>query len=76
MKNENFELRAYIDVDWAGNIDDKQSTSGGAYFLGKRQVSWTSKKDNCISQSTAEVEYVVATMNCTNFVWINSYSKE
>ena len=41
--NENFELRAYRDADWVGNIDDRKSTSGGAFFLGKRLVSWTSK---------------------------------
>ena len=38
-KNENFELRAYKDVDWAGNVDDKKNTSGGAFFLGKRLVT-------------------------------------
>ena len=69
-KNEKFELRAYNDVDWAGNINDRKSTSGGTFFLGKRVVSWTSKKKNCISQSIAKVEYVVATINCTNIVWI------
>ena len=34
----------YTDVDWAGNIDDRKSTSGGAFFLDKRLVTWTSKK--------------------------------
>ena len=53
-KNEKFELRAYTDVDWASNIDDRKSTSGGAFFLGKRLVSWTSKKKNYISQPIAE----------------------
>ena len=43
-KNEKFELRAYTDVDWARNIDDRKSTSGRAFFLGKRLVTWTSKK--------------------------------
>ena len=43
-KNDRFELRAYTDVDWTSNIDDRKSTSGGAFFLGKRLVSWTSKK--------------------------------
>ena len=28
-----FEIRAYTDVDWAGNIDDRKSTGGGAFFL-------------------------------------------
>ena len=43
-KNENFELRAYTNADWARNIDDRKITSGGAFFLGKRLVTWTSKK--------------------------------
>ena len=38
-RSENFELNAYIDADWGGNIDDRKSTSGGALFLGKRLVT-------------------------------------
>ena len=34
-KNDKFELRAYKNVDWARNIDDRKSTSSGAFFLGK-----------------------------------------
>ena len=55
--------------DWTWKIDDKKSTSGGAFFLGKRLVSWTSKKKNYTSQSTVEVEYVVTIVNCSNIVW-------
>ena len=43
-KNEKFELRAYTNADWARNIDDRKNTSGGAFFLGRRLVTWTSKK--------------------------------
>ena len=32
-KNEKFELRAYTNANWVGNIDDRKSTSGGAFFL-------------------------------------------
>ena len=62
-KNEKFELRAYTDADWGGNIDNRESTDGGALFLGNRLVTWTSKKQSCTSQSKTEVEYVVATIN-------------
>ena len=47
-KNGNFELKAYTNVDWYGILDDRKSTSGGAFFLGSRLVSWTSKKQNYI----------------------------
>ena len=74
-KNKKFELRAYTDADWVGNIDDRKSTSGGVFFLGKILVTWTSKKQNCISQSTVEVEYVIVVVNCTNIVWIKQLLK-
>ena len=65
----NLDLKMFIDADWVGNIDDRKSTSGGALFLGKRLVSWISKKQNCASQSTAEAEYVVVVVNCSNIIW-------
>ena len=43
-----FTLCAYTDVDWAGSMDDRKSTNGGAFFLGGRLVSWLSKKHDCI----------------------------
>ena len=50
----NLDLKVFIDVNWVGSIDDRKNTSGGAFFLGKRLVSWTSKKQNCISQLTID----------------------
>lgn len=38
-------------------------------------VTWTRKKQNCISQSTVEVEYVATALNCTNVVWIKQLLK-
>ena len=40
----NLDLKVFTDADWVGNLDDRKSTSGGAFFLGKRLVSWTRKK--------------------------------
>ena len=45
-KGGNFDLKTFTDADWVGSVDDRKSTSGGAFFLCKRLVSWTSKKWN------------------------------
>ena len=74
--SNDFTLSGYIDVDWEGSMDDKKSTSGGAFFLGGRLVSWLSKKQNCISQSTAEAEYVAAANNCNQIVWMKQMLKD
>eukprot|EP00253_Pinus_taeda_P015719 PITA_15719 len=47
-----------------------KSTSGGAFFMGSRLVSWFSKKQSSIALSTAEAEYVVAASCCTQLLWM------
>jgi hypothetical protein len=42
--NQNFQLSVYSDVDWDNYVDERKSTSGGAFFLGDSLVSWLSKK--------------------------------
>ena len=66
----NLDSKVFIDVDCVGSLDDIKRTSGGAFFLGERLVSWTSKKKNCTSQSTIEVEYVAAIVNFSNIFWL------
>ena len=65
----NMDLKVFTDDDWVGNLDDRKSTSGGAFFLGKILVSWTSKNQNCTSQSIVEVEYVAIVVNFSNIDW-------
>jgi hypothetical protein len=57
-KGSHFELLVYSDADYAGYKIDRKSTSGTCQFLGWSIVSWSSKKQNSVSLSTAEAEYV------------------
>ena len=66
-KGEDYTLTAYTDAYWTGIIDDKKSTSGGAFFLGKFIVSCLSKKKPFISLSTKEAKYIVDALN--QFGW-------
>ena len=59
-KDTNDVLARYSDDDWAGNADDRKSTSGGCFYVGNNLVSWMSKKQNSISLSTAKAEYIAA----------------
>lgn len=64
----NFSLKVFTDTDWARNVDYQKSINSGDFLLGGRLVSWTSKRKNCVSQSTIEAEYVIASMNCKQFI--------
>ncbi|GKD58551.1 hypothetical protein Tco_1296060, partial [Tanacetum coccineum] len=55
-KDSRFKLIAYSDADHAGCHDDCKSTYRGIQFLGDKLVSWSSKKQDCTSMSTAEAD--------------------
>jgi hypothetical protein len=63
-------LKAYIDVDWVGCVEDGKITSGGAFFVGNCIVSWLIKNESSISLSTAEAEYIATTSRCTQILWM------
>ncbi|KAI3771819.1 hypothetical protein L6452_02988 [Arctium lappa] len=69
-KDSRFELTAFTDADHAGCKLDRKSTSGSCQFIGDKLVSWTSKKQNCVSTSTAEAEYVAAASCCSQVLWM------
>jgi hypothetical protein len=52
-------LVVYTDADWAGCPDTRRSISGYTMFLGDNIVSWSSKRQNVVSRSSAEAEYHV-----------------
>ncbi|XP_058733302.1 uncharacterized mitochondrial protein AtMg00810-like [Vicia villosa] len=56
-------LNGYYDADWVESADDRKSTSGGCFFLGNNLISWFSEKQNCVSLSTAEAEYIAAVLS-------------
>ncbi|GJS43504.1 retrovirus-related pol polyprotein from transposon TNT 1-94 [Tanacetum coccineum] len=60
LKDSEFELIAYSDAHHTGCNNDCKSTSGGIQFLGDKLVSWSSKKQNCTTMSTAKAEYTVS----------------
>ncbi|GJV83768.1 retrovirus-related pol polyprotein from transposon TNT 1-94 [Tanacetum coccineum] len=69
-KDFGFDLTAYSDADHAGCHLDRKSTSGSVQFLGDKLVCWSSKKQNCVSISTAESEYVVVSGCCAQVLWM------
>ena len=61
----------FADADWAGDIDDRKSTSGYLFKVGGGPVSWRSRKQNCVALSTAEAEYMSLTLAAQEAIWLN-----
>ena len=45
-KDTNDVLAGYSNADWAGNADDRKSTSRGCFYMSNNLVSWMSKKQS------------------------------
>lgn len=63
-------LEAYSDASWGSDVDDGRSTSGFCVFLGGNLVSWSSKKQQVVSRSTAEAEYRSLAHVTAEITWI------
>ncbi|GJT52185.1 putative reverse transcriptase domain-containing protein [Tanacetum coccineum] len=51
-------LEGYTDASWISNTKDNSSTSGRVFLLGGGAISWASKKQTCITNSTMESKFV------------------
>jgi len=54
-------INAHTDSDFAGDPNDRKSTSGHIILMGTNPISWYSKKQTTVATSTAEAEYLSTT---------------
>nr|GFD15759.1 uncharacterized mitochondrial protein AtMg00810-like [Tanacetum cinerariifolium] len=72
-KDTGFELTAFLDSNHAGCLASRKSTSGGTQFLGvDKLVSWSSKKQDRTSMSSAKAEYVSLSACCFQVLWMRT----
>uniref|UniRef100_A0A0K8VG31 Retrovirus-related Pol polyprotein from transposon TNT 1-94 n=1 Tax=Bactrocera latifrons TaxID=174628 RepID=A0A0K8VG31_BACLA len=51
-------LGGYVDADWGGDMSNRRSYTGYAFFLAGGPISWKSEKQNSVALSSTEAEYM------------------
>lgn len=64
------QLEGFTDSDWAGDRDDRKSTTGYAFSLGSGAISWCSKKQPTVTLSSTEAEYRAAAKATCEAIWL------
>ena len=65
-------LEGYSDASWITNPEDHSSTSGWVFLLGGGAISWASKKQTCITNSTMESEFVALAAAGKEAEWLRN----
>ncbi|XP_028098760.1 uncharacterized protein LOC114298399 [Camellia sinensis] len=75
-KEGNFGLLGFTDSDYAGDPDDRRSTSGYVFMMGSCVVSWSSKKQQIVTLSITEAEFVAAASCACQAIWLRRLLEE
>ena len=68
--NQKINLEGYVDLDWAGNAIDRNSTSRCCFSMGSGVISWFSRKQSCVALSISKAEYVTSCSASCEVVWL------
>ena len=66
-------LVGFSDGDWAGDMDDRHSTTGYLFLMSGAVIDWFSKKQSIVALSTTEAEYVALSAATQEVVWLNRF---
>ncbi|KAL4561507.1 hypothetical protein LXL04_033674 [Taraxacum kok-saghyz] len=65
-------FEGHSDASWIPNMEDHSSTSGWVFLLGGGAISWSSKKQSCITLSTMESEFVALAAAGKEAEWLRN----
>jgi len=65
-------LEGYTDASWVTYVEDHASTSGWIFNLGGGAISWGSKKQTCIADSTMAAEFIALAAGSNEAEWLRN----
>jgi hypothetical protein len=69
------QLHGFADSSW-GDQEDRHSTSGFVFILANAAISWLSRKQKTIAQSTTEAEYMSVCEASNQAAWYKTFLEE
>ncbi len=69
-------MTSYTDADYAGDKIDRKSVSGGILMVNGMTVGWHCKKQSAITLSTAEAEFVAASVGAKELLGVRELAGE
>ena len=71
--DEALNVMGYVDASWNSDHDDSKSQIGFVFLVNGGAVSWKSKKQPVVAQSSMESEYIAAADAANEAVWLRNF---
>jgi hypothetical protein len=68
-----FDLKGFVDSDFAGCEDSRKSTTGWVFTLAGGPISWSSQRQKTVATSTLDAEYIAGAEAAKEAVWIRNF---
>jgi hypothetical protein len=69
-------LQGYSDASYGENSPDRKSTSGYVFILNGGAISWSSRKQDIVTLSSTESEYVALTDSFKEGLWLRGLMRD
>ena len=72
-RSDSLEIEGYSDSDFAGDIDDRKSTSGYVFALAGGAILWKSSKQTITASSKMYAEFVACYEALGQVEWLKKF---
>uniref|UniRef100_A0A2N9HW24 Integrase catalytic domain-containing protein n=1 Tax=Fagus sylvatica TaxID=28930 RepID=A0A2N9HW24_FAGSY len=69
-------VAGYVDADYAGEVDNRRSTTSYVFALSGVPICWKSTLQSIVAMSTTEAEYMVVAEAAKEALWLKGLVKE
>lgn len=69
-------VESFSDADYASNVENRHSITGYILKLGGSPITWSSRKQRMVTQSTTESEFIAACHAMCKVVWVQNLMKD
>ena len=73
---KNYSIQGFSESDFAGDSDDRKSTTGQVFFIGNSAITWNTVKQNVVALSSCDAEYIAASAASCQGMWIIRFIEE
>ena len=75
-RGKGVDLTAYCDADFSSCQDTSRSNGAYVFLLGGASISWSSKRQSVVAQSTCEAEYMAMNQTAREAIWATQLMEE